>query len=174
MREDHTTVERLNGVGVLVRREIEARILGPVIEALAEEFPRDRIIDIVRKVVIEIAREQGRALAESSDRSVAAFRATLGPWERDDAMRLQVIEQTSEALAFDVIRCRYAEMYRALGIPELGEALSCNRDAALIEGFNPQIELTRTQTIMKGAACCDFRYRKNAVSHDTPSDGVEK
>jgi hypothetical protein len=91
MREDHTTVERLNGVGVLVRREIEARILGPVIEALAEEFPRDRIIDIVRKVVIEIAREQGRALAESSDRSVAAFRATLGPWERDDAMRLQVI-----------------------------------------------------------------------------------
>jgi hypothetical protein len=49
-------------------------------------------------------------------------------------------------------------MYRALGIPELGEVLSCQRDAALIEGFNPDVTLTRTQTIMQGAACCDFRY----------------
>lgn len=57
-----------------------------------------------------------------------------------------------------VTRCRYAEMYRALGIPELGETLSCSRDAALIEGFNPEVEFTRSQTIMQGAACCDFRY----------------
>lgn len=170
MREDHTTVERLNEVGVLVRREIEARILGPVIEALAREFPRDRIIDIVRGVIIEIAREQGRALGASGDRTVTAFRSTLGPWERDDAMRLEIVEHTDDRLAFDVTRCRYAEMYRALGIPELGEVLSCNRDAALIEGFNPRITLTRTQTIMRGAPCCDFRYRQTAPV-DSPTSG---
>jgi hypothetical protein len=72
---------------------------------------------------------------------------------------MQVGEQTDERLSFDVTRCRYAEMYRALGIPELGAVLSCNRDAALIEGFNPAVTLTRTGTIMQGAACCDFRYR---------------
>ena len=98
MHEDRTTVERLNAGGVLVRREIEARILAPVIDALAREFPRDRIIEIVRGVIIETARQQGRALAEATDGSLAAFRATLGPWERDDAMRLKVIDQTSEAL----------------------------------------------------------------------------
>jgi hypothetical protein len=49
-------------------------------------------------------------------------------------------------------------MYRALGVPELGALLSCNRDAALIEGFNPAVKLTRTQTIMNGASFCDFRY----------------
>ena len=168
MHEDRTTVERLNAGGVLVRREIEARILAPVIDALAREFPRDRIIEIVRGVIVETARQQGRALAEATDRSVAAFRATLGPWERDDAMRLTVIDQTSEALAFDVTRCRYAEMYRALGVPELGAVLSCGRDAALIEGFNPDIKLSRTQTMMEGAACCDFRYRHDGAGGDPP------
>jgi hypothetical protein len=37
--------------------------------------------------------------------------------------------------------------------------LSCNRDSALIEGFNPEVNLTRTQTLMQGASHCDFRYR---------------
>jgi hypothetical protein len=55
-------------------------------------------------------------------------------------------------------------MYRALGIPELGEVLSCQRDAALIEGFNPEVTLTRTQTIMQGAPCCDFRYARRPAA----------
>jgi hypothetical protein len=51
-------------------------------------------------------------------------------------------------------------MYRALGIPELGGLLSCNRDQALIQGFNPNVQLERTQTIMEGAPFCDFRYSR--------------
>jgi len=53
-------------------------------------------------------------------------------------------------------------MYRALGIPELGALLSCNRDFALIQGFNPDVDLTRTQTIMEGAPFCNFRYTRKA------------
>ena len=97
--------------------------------------------------------------ASRGDASLGSFAQTLGPWTKDDALRLRVIDESSGRFAFDVTRCRYAEMYRALGIPELGEVLSCQRDAALIEGFNPDVALTRTQTIMQGAACCDFRYR---------------
>ena len=52
-----------------------------------------------------------------------------------------------------------AEADRELGIPELGAILSCNREAALIGGFNPDVALARTQTIMGGATHCDFRYR---------------
>ncbi len=33
-----------------------------------------------------------------------------------------------------------------------------HRDEALIEGFNPEIKLHRTQTIMEGATFCDFRF----------------
>jgi hypothetical protein len=159
MIDDPASVERLNAVGILIRREIEARILAPVIDALADEIGRDQVIAVVRQVVIDIARNQGRALAESAgDASLDSFAATLGPWTKDGAMQIDVVEQTSGRFGFNVTRCRYAEMYRALGIPELGAVLSCNRDAALIEGFNPAITLTRTQTIMQGAPCCDFRY----------------
>lgn len=160
MSDDHNSVDRLNAVGVLTRREIEARILAPVVTALGDRFGRDEVVAIVREVIAGIARDQGQAMAASrGDASLASFAQTLGPWTTDDALRLRVIDESPARFDFDVTRCRYAEMYRALGIPELGEVLSCQRDAALIEGFNPDVTLTRTQTIMQGAACCDFRYR---------------
>ena len=160
MTDDDESVDRLNAVGVLTRREIEARILAPVIDALGQRFGRDEVVGIVREVVAGIARNQGRVMAESrGDRSLASFAQTLGPWTKDDALRLRVVHETPAQFDFDVTRCRYAEMYRALGIQELGEVLSCQRDAVLIEGFNADVTLTRTQTIMQGAACCDFRYR---------------
>jgi hypothetical protein len=55
----------LNAIGVLTRREVEARILAPLIEALAKEFGRERVLEIVRATVIEIARQQGAQLASS-------------------------------------------------------------------------------------------------------------
>ena len=160
MTDDHVSVERLNAVGVLTRREIEARILAPVVNALGERFGRDEVVAIVREVIGGIAREQGRVMAAGrGDASLASFAQTLGPWTKDDALRLRVVDESPVRFDFDVTRCRYAEMYRALGIQELGEVLSCQRDAALIEGFNPDVTLTRTQTIMQGAASCDFRYQ---------------
>lgn len=153
--------DRLNEMGVLRRREVEARIVAPLVEALAAEFGRERVLEIVRRTIISIAREQGAQLAaQSGDNSLTAFREALAAWTKDEALELDVLEQSDDRLAFNVTRCRYAEMYRALGIPELGALLSCNRDFALIEGFNGDVTLTRTQTIMQGAAVCDFRYAK--------------
>jgi hypothetical protein len=75
-----------------------------------------------------------------------------------------VLEQSPTQLSFNVTRCRYAEMYRAIGLADLGGSLSCQRDFELARGFNPDIRLTRTQTIMEGAAYCDFRFRLAARS----------
>ena len=61
-------------------------------------------------------------------------------------------------MSFNVTRCRYAEMYRELGMADLGGIFSCGRDGALSTGFNSRIKLARTQTIMEGASHCDFRY----------------
>ena len=147
------------GVGVLKRREIEARLLAPLIAALGDEFGRERVVEVVRRTIIDIARQQGAALAESAGGdTLAHFAASLEAWKVDDALHIEVLEQSEQAFSFNVTRCRYAEMYQALGIPELGALLSCNRDAALIQGFNLQVELTRTQTILQGAPSCDFRY----------------
>lgn len=146
-------------VSVLARRSIEAGIAGPLIDALSREFGRDRVIEIVRDVVVKLARESGSTLAQASGGcTLAHFAQALALWQEDDALQLDVLESTPRALSFNVTRCRYAEMYAALGLHDLGGLLSCNRDFALIEGFNPSIRLTRTQTIMDGATHCDFRF----------------
>lgn len=165
MRED-LPPDTLNEIGVLKRREIEARILAPVIEALGAEFGRARVIDIVRRVIVDIARRQGRALAERmGGSSISHFANGKEPWTRGDALQIEELGTTTTTYDFNVTRCRYAEMYRALGIPELGAILSCGRDGALGEGFNPALKLTRTQTIMEGETHCDFRYRLEEPAH---------
>ncbi len=152
--------DTLNEVGVLKRREIEARILAPLIGAFAAEFGRERVLEIARRVIVQIAREQGRSLAgQMGGNSLAHFVKSKENWVKGDALSMEVRQVSDSAYDFDVTRCRYAEMYRVLGIPDLGAVLSCGRDFALGEGFNPDLKLTRTQTIMEGAPCCDFRYR---------------
>ena len=151
--------DTLNTIGVLKRREIEARILKPLLEAMANEFGRDRVFAIAERVVVSIAHEQGASLAaQVGGCSLAQFAGALDDWQKGDAYRLDVLEQNDRKFSFNVTRCRYAEMYRSLGIPELGRLLSCNRDFSLVEGFSPTIKLTRTQTIMEGADHCDFRF----------------
>ena len=146
-------------IGVLTRREVEARILAPIINALGDHFGRDEVIDVVRDTIIKVAQEQGADLAQAMGGSDStAFMDSLQYWTKDDALQIEVLENDEQSLHFNVNRCRYSEMYRALGIPELGAVFSCNRDFALIDGFNPDAKLKRTQTLMEGASHCDFRY----------------
>ena len=56
----------LNAIGVLKRREIEARILAPLVEALGREFGRERVVQIVGEMIVGIARDQGRQLVQIS------------------------------------------------------------------------------------------------------------
>ena len=162
-----------NSIGVLRRREIEARILAPLIEAMGDAFGREAVLQVARDTIVRIAREQGALLAsEVGGDDLAAFERTLPAWTKDDALRIEVVARDDEQFGFNVTRCRYAELYRTLGIPELGALLSCNRDYALIEGFNPEVELTRTQTIMQGATHCDFRYRLRRPRHQ--AEDVER
>ncbi len=149
----------LNAIGVLRRREIEARILAPILEALGNAFGREAVLDITRQAVVEIARRQGAELAEQlGSTSMETYGEAVEPWSRDGALELKVINQNAAHFDFDIVRCKYAEMYRELGLEELGAALSCSRDAAFVEGYNSAIRLERTQTILQGATHCDFRY----------------
>lgn len=149
--------ERLS---LLRQREIEARILAPLVRAVIAELGEARALELLRETVRGLAREGGAALAESiGQASLTAFATCLDRWSEGGALEIEVLENSPERLEFNVRRCRYAEMYQALGLGDLGSSLSCVRDFALVEGFSPLIRLTRTQTIMEGAPFCDFRFR---------------
>jgi hypothetical protein len=145
---------------LLDQRELEARIVGPLIRAFAAEIGDERALVIVREVIAGLARESGAELAQVlGEQTLEAFAQSLARWRENGALEIEVLEQSPSQLAFNVTRCRYAEMYRELGLADLGSSLSCQRDFALVQGFNSEIQLTRTQTIMGGAAFCDFRFR---------------
>ena len=95
----------------------------------------------------------------SGEPSLESFRAIQPRWTAEDALRIEVVKSTDSEFDFNVTRCRYAEMYRAMGLADLGAVLSCNRDGAFCEGYDPRLKLQRTQTLMGGATHCDFRYR---------------
>jgi len=74
-------------------------------------------------------------------------------------MELEVLHKSTDAYDFNVTRCRYAEFYHEMGVPDLGFLLSCSRDFALTKGISGKLELSRTKTIMQGDTLCDFRFR---------------
>ena len=148
-------------VGILTRREIEARILKPFYELVAAELGEEKAKLLLRSTVIDTAKDLGKDMRErAEDDGLEAFAAQWEPWFRGGALEIETVEQSETTWAFNVTRCRYAELYKELGMAELGATLSCNRDGALVEGYSNEIDFERTQTIMQGASCCDFRYTK--------------
>ncbi len=160
MATDDDDDDRAREPTLLRRREIEAEIAGPLIRGFVEAIGRDAALDVVRTVISDLARAAGADLAARlGDASLPAFAQALDTWKAGGALEIDLIESTTGRLSFNVTRCRYAEMYRALGLADLGGSLSCRRDFALIEGFNPGIALERSRTLMEGAPDCDFRFR---------------
>ncbi|SFC22185.1 L-2-amino-thiazoline-4-carboxylic acid hydrolase [Tropicimonas isoalkanivorans] len=146
---------------ILERRRIEAMILKHVFDVIVERSGREEAEAVIGETCSRSAIEQGQAMAEHLDHppTLEDFAAILPNWTKEDALEIEPLQASAEKMDFNVTRCRYAEMYREMGLGDIGHLLSCNRDGDFCIGYNPEIELTRTQTIMKGASHCDFRYR---------------
>lgn len=150
-----------DGLTLLDQREIEAGIVGPLVRAFEREIGPEQTRAVVAGLVRELARESGCAAATAlGGNGLRELAAATERWRAGGALELDVIRLNDAALEFNVTRCRFAEMYRRLGLADWGAVLSCGRDGAMVEGFNPDLELTRTQTLMEGASHCDFRYRR--------------
>ncbi|MDR1607051.1 MAG: L-2-amino-thiazoline-4-carboxylic acid hydrolase [Deltaproteobacteria bacterium] len=147
-------------ITLLQRRRIEAEILKPVYEVLKERLGPEEAKTVLGAAIQKVAREGARKLAQEMGGGTLAKLIDLQPlWRRDEALKVTVLKEDAHNFDYNVTRCAYAAMYRDLGLGDLGFFLSCLRDGAFIEGFAPDIELTRTQTLMEGASHCDFRYR---------------
>jgi hypothetical protein len=72
----------------------------------------------------------------------------------------EILEETPHSCKVRVTRCRYAEIYRAAGEPEIGKAMTCDLDPAIAEAFDPRIVFNRTKTLMEGHEYCDHSYHR--------------
>lgn len=151
---------------LLERRRIEAEFAKALYDEMLPLMGKAQALELLGNVARRLAHDMGRQLAEKDgETDLASFAANLSMWREGGAQEIEPREKTDKMVAFDVTRCRYAEMYRDIGAQELGAALSCNRDGALCEGYDPRIIMERNETIMNGQPRCDFRFilkEKNA------------
>ena len=148
-------------LAMLEKRRIEAAIIKNIFDVLVEKYNREEAEEVIGEAVRKSAVEQGKEFREKLGREpeLKDFDALLEFWEMGGALERKMLVSTPDKLEYDMIRCKYAEMYKEMGLADIGHLLSCNRDNTFCKGYNPKIKLTRTQTIMEGHSHCDFRYR---------------
>ena len=145
----------------LQRRKIEGRVLIPFIETLKERLGEEATRELVDLTIRRLAVKDGARWAEIYGQGTAALgRLAEELWAGGGSMDIQVVSQSDDHLDFNVTRCQYAEFYQDMGLADVGYRVHCNRDHAMVAGFDEGLELARSQTLMEGAGCCDFRFRK--------------
>ncbi len=149
---------------ILEQRRIEATVIKPIYEEMVAELGTERAQQILGSAIRKAAIAQGATLAGESEGGLRGFISLFERWKAGDALEVEVLHESDQRFDFNITRCRYAEMYRQMGLGEIGHLLSCGRDGAFCDGYDPKIRLERTQTIMSGASHCDFRY---TVTPDT-------
>lgn len=160
-------------IGILARRRIEAGIIAPIYEEMRSRLGIAMAQSILDAAIRKAATEAGRSFAEKTPggTSLRTFEELQELWTQDDALVVEVVKATDEEYVYNVKRCRYAEMYREMGLGEIGHLLSCNRDFVFPTGYNANIKLERTKTLMEGSSCCDFHYR---FEEPAAKDGAAK
>ena len=145
---------------IIERRRIEAELLKEVYETLKAKLGREAAQELIAESVRRsaIAQAAGFAASTPGGTSLQSFVDIQRHWTAGGALEIETVGRDATHFAFNVTRCRYAEMYKAMGLGEIGHLLSCQRDGAFCEGYDPKLKMERTQTIMGGASHCDFRY----------------
>ncbi len=154
--KNYTEDKELNRIE---KRAIEALAIAPLIMAVSQRIGRDEALAILREVNQQEAFQRGRSMAQEMERNgIEELVEDVAEWGRGGVWEMDVLEQTPTTYFFNVTRCPYYEKYKELGLEEFGVGFSCCRDEPFARGFNPQLGLERSKTIMEGADHCDFRY----------------
>lgn len=148
-------------VTLLEKRCIEAAMLADVHAVLVERMGEEAALSVIEDTVTRAAFAAGQAFAASAPNGpcLEHFRSVVALWQRGEALTIENIRETPDSLAFDVTRCRYAERYREMGLPDaLATRVSCLRDGAFVAGYSPKLRFARPATIAAGAARCPFTF----------------
>ncbi len=141
---------------ILTRREVEARILKPFLEAFEKELGEEKVRAIVTKIIEGEAMAHGAAQAKlHGSNELKDVPAISGHHAEGGSLDLDVYWVDEHRLMMKTLRCEYCDMYRRIGMAKWAPYLSCLRDDAFIRGINPNFHMERTEVLMTGGSCCD-------------------
>jgi len=135
--------------------KIQARIVIPIVKALESELGRERAHAIVGQAIAD-----AYASWQGGRTPLRNTHPREGNVAHNFPVETEVVEDTDSAFGINMTRCQFAEYFREIGEPEIGALLTCGVDFATQAKLRPDWEFGRgTQTLMKGAPYCDFRWR---------------
>jgi hypothetical protein len=149
-------------ISMLDKVKIQAQVLVPVMQALREKLGRDEADALVKGALRDWSKAIFAGIAEGIDGSPRKKFAAMNTALADVTERevtFDMHRRDKQALEFDIRSCRFAEFFRALGEPELGALLICQTDVDIADAGGSEVSFSRTQTLMQGGSCCNFRYK---------------
>ncbi len=115
-----------------------------------------------------------RPLNPSGPETIAEMRERDIPWNLDDKGQDAISALVSEHQCMKkVTACRTYAVLKHLPDSEVAEAVACYPDHASIQRSNPHFVLTRTQTLIGGAAYCDTCFHDERYAADFVHPGID-
>jgi hypothetical protein len=156
------------GISTMDEIKEEVRVLLPVLQDVRAELGEERanrlIFDALRASRREMYKQIGERFPGSPKEKWDAFNEMSMSRIRENELEFEVLKEDSEAFDINFTRCKFAEFFQQIGEPELGVVLMCDSDFQVVdEVASPEVELTRTQMIMQGGCCCDFRFTIRSI-----------
>jgi len=146
----------------LTNKQYSAAMFFPYImlaRTLEKELGKERTIEILKKMATEFNLERGQRQAKTSpDTKLQTYTALFKDPRMQDALTMEVIEDTEKAFEIKVTECLSATTFLDSKAGDIGYATVCWGDYAWAEGFNPKIKLVRDKTLMEGHKYCNHRY----------------
>jgi hypothetical protein len=146
----------------LCRRQSGGAVL--LHRALVSRVGKDRAFELLRAIVLESGLDFASALmgdidpardaAGDLDKTRAVLEELVG--RMPNAEGEITVESRTEA-RFDITRCRFADLLRAVDAPEIGP-IFCEVDDAFFVPERTPVRFRRTLTLATGADKCDFRF----------------
>ena len=147
------------------KRKLQAEVAKSIFEEMKIELGEDKAKKILKNAIIKNAIDEGKKFrkiidgqTKNNESVIKKFTDVFELWKTGGALEIEEIKKNDDEYHFNVTRCKYAEMYNDMGLKDIGQLLSCNRDYNFSVGFDKNLILERKKTIMEGHSCCTFRY----------------
>ena len=130
-----------------------------LLNALAEQFGKEKVVEIVEMVVAENARAEWAEIAreEGSNTIDDLVRILLEPLRDGQGFEF-TLEERDGGVQMHCTQCSHVELAKEVDGREWLYYLVCGGDPYIVEGFNPKMGFQRTKTLMEGHDCCNHFY----------------
>jgi len=142
--------------------KMQTDVIIPILQTLRKELGKEKADALISEALRPYIRSVYHRIGEQ--KSGTPFEKWNKVWDDirpriGDNVEREFLINDETSRDYNVNRCKFAELFKELGEPELGMIMMCDFDYYIAEIGDPVVELTRTQTIMEGAEHCDFCYR---------------